>query len=559
MRKSEIIIRDQANCEENASAVIMKKGAFQEKADLAQIIPSDFYEMHESGRVHIHDMEFYDTTYNCIGILPSDFAKDAKDFHTAVNRLFCGIVELTNRQSGGIGILDFDGDLSRYIKDEDDNTLRQEMTELCHALNLPIRKGCEKAYVTLNFGLSVSRNGRRLAVALLDAYKSGIFTFPNLVFTVKSGVNRNEKDVNHPIFCKAAETTAVCMNPTYLNLDADFNSDMALGKFGIMGCRSRIAANRFSDSGSLHRGNIAAASINLVQLALESKNSMKRYLTLLDAAMENAKEQLVHRFDTLVTNGRLSHLKTDNLYLDANSGDNAPMLRNGTLAIGFIGLWDSFCILHNYRSLYCENESKSLNIPPEILLEFKEEGLLIIRHMREKTDGFSEETNKNFSLLASSGEGISGFFPSKDKAKYGPSSMIGSTEYYTNSFHVPVNANLSCFEKIDIEAPFHALCNGGHISYVELSEAPKGNSEAICELVTYACEKNIGYFGINYPMDVCRGCGHKGTFDTCPCCGSSDIMRLRRVSGYLSEENTMTSGKRSELRNRFANKGRALF
>ena len=558
MREQKNIIRDLANCEENASAVIMKKGAFQEKKELVQIIPSVFYELHDVGRVHIHDMEFYDTTYNCLGILPSDFAKDAKDFHTAVNRLFGGIVELTNQQSGGIGILDFDGDLSKYIKDEDDDTLRREMMDLCHNLNLPVRKGCEKAYVTINFGLSVSEKGRRLAAALLDAYRSGIYTFPNLVFTVKRGINRDKNDVNYPIFCKASETTAACMNPTYLNLDADFNSDMMPGKFGIMGCRSRVAANRFSDIGSLHRGNIAAASINLVQLSLESENNLERFLKLLDIEMENAKDQLLHRFDTLAVNGNLSHLKKDGLYLDADSGDNTHMLRNGTLAIGFIGLWDSFCILHNYRTLYCENEQKSLTIPSKILADFKEEGFLIVRHMREKTDAFSEETNKNFSLLASSGEGISGFFPSKDKALHS-SSMISNTEYYTNSFHVPVYANISCFDKIDLEAPFHALCNGGHISYVELAEAPMGNSEAICELVTYACEKNIGYFGINYPMDVCRECGYKGTFDTCPSCGGSDIMRLRRVSGYLSEESAMTSGKKSELHRRFANKGRVSF
>lgn len=125
-------------------------------------------------------MEFYDTTYNCIGILPSDLAKDAKDFHTAVNRLFCGIVELTNRQSGGIGILDFDGDLSRYIKDEDDNTLRQEMTDLCHVLNLPVRKGCEKAYVTINFGLSVSETADALRRHSLTHTNRGYLPFPIL-------------------------------------------------------------------------------------------------------------------------------------------------------------------------------------------------------------------------------------------------------------------------------------------------------------------------------------------------------------------------------------------
>lgn len=545
MKNNESKARELANCEENASSLIVKKGASRIKKELAGIIPPEFFNPHTAGQIHIHDMEFYGSTYNCLGILPSDYAEGAKDFHTAVLRLIGGITELTNCQSGGIGVLDFDGDLSKYIGSEDDDALCREMTDFLKIMNLPLRKGCEKAYVTLNFGLDCSENGRRLTKALLGAYRAGVYIFPNLVFTVKSGVNLRETDPNYDIFLMAAETTAVCMNPTYLNLDADFNADMALGKFGIMGCRSRVAANRFSDNGSLHRGNVAAVSVNLVRIALEGGDG--GFIRLLDERLETARDMLLHRFRTLAEGGNFRHLKEKNLYVGAAEGGSADMLKNGTLAIGFIGLWDCFCLTHGYWGI------QGNEITLAILELFRKEGLDIVGHMRKKIDDFSAETNMNFSLLASSGEGISGFFPEKDKKVF---TSRDFPEYYTNSFHTPVNADISCFEKIDAEAPFHKLCSGGHITYIELAEAPLGNGEAVRELVTYACCKNAGYFGINYPMDVCGQCGFKGTFGSCPRCGGNDITRLRRVSGYLAEDKVMTRGKQAEVSRRVANIGR---
>lgn len=476
---------DLTNCAENASAVILDIGSQQKKAELMKIIPTDLYNDHQKGIIHIHDMEFYDVTYNCIGIKVSDYAKNAEDLREALDMLFCGIVELTNRQSGGIGIMSFDDGIAEYVKNEDDNTLQRELRCFIRNLNLTVRKGCEKAYVTLNFGLSTSEKGKRVALALIAAYSSGTYVFPNLVFTLKKGVNSCKGDVNYHIFEKACETTALCMNPTYLNLDAEFNSDLVPGEFGIMGCRSRIANNRFNRSGSLHRGNIAAVSINLVYITLESGNSLDEFISLLDSVMYRAKSLLLHRFDTLAESGGFEHLIKDHIYLDSDSNDIKLVLRNGTLSIGFIGLWESFCIMHNLSRLCVQGSANKITIPEDIPAKFKEEGLRIVRHIRQMTDLFSNETDLNFSLLGSSGEGISGFFPAKDKKNF-PDTIIKDLEYYTNSFHVPVYAGISCFDKIDIEAPFHALCNGGHISYIELSEAPLGNTEAVLDVVSYA-------------------------------------------------------------------------
>lgn len=548
--------RELSNCEVNASAVVVNAGAESLKEALRDVIPQELYELHAKGRLHIHDLEFYTTAYNCIGIEVADYAKDACDIHTALNRLFRGITELTNQQSGGIGVMNFDEGLARYLQDEKECELVQHMTDFLENLNLPLRKGCEKAYVTLNFGTGVSADSQRITSALLKAYDSGSYIFPNLVFCVKKGINRRATDPAHNMLREAAKVTAHRMNPTYLNLDSTFNRAMPPEKFGIMGCRSRIAENRFSEKGALHRGNIAAISINLVQLALESGNSMECFLRLIDIEMENAKEILLDRYEKLLKGSGLKYVQEHALYQGSEQSHAADMLKNGTLSIGFIGLWESFCVLHDDSSLLCAEDHKMLNVPFEVLQQYAQEGLQVVRHMREIVDLFAEATNMNFSLLASSGEGISGVLPKKTSHIYPTGTILQDLTYYTNSFHLPVYVNISAFEKIELEAPFHELCNGGHISYVELAEAPMANGEAIEDLVEYACENNIGYFGINYPLDECP-CGYSGTFTVCPKCGrgGKDIKRLRRVSGYLSEENNMSFGKREELKHRRPNCG----
>lgn len=342
-----------------------------------------------------------------------------------------------------------------------------------------------------------------LRFALLKAYESGSYIFPNLVFCVKEGINRRAIDPAHNLLREAAKVTAHRMNPTYLNLDSTFNRTMPPEKFGIMGCRSRIAENRFSEKGALHRGNIAAISINLVQLALESGNSMECFLRLIDIEMENAKKILLDRYEKLLKGSGLKYVQEHALYQGSEQSHAADMLKNGTLSIGFIGLWESFCVLHDDNSLLCTEKHKMLNVPFEVLQQYAQEGLQVVRHMREIVDLFAEATNMNFSLLASSGEGISGVLPKKTSRLYPTGTILQDLTYYTNSFHLPVYVNISAFEKIELEAPFHELCNGGHISYVELAEAPMANGEAIEDLVEYACENNIGYFGINYPLDEC--------------------------------------------------------
>lgn len=280
--------RDLANCINSPMSQIVHNGASALKEKIREIIPDELGIMHDNRTFWIHDLEFYSTAYNCIGINPSQLlvSEAPATFSHACRILFRNIIALTNQQSGGIGFIDFDTDMAKYVFQETDIEIENEIWQLFLDLNTYVRKGCEMAYVTLNFGLCIADNGRRIAKALLSAYSRKQLLFPNMVFKVKTGTNRLPQDPNFDLYCQACEVTAICMNPTYLNMDANFNSCVEAGKLGIMGCRTRVFANRFHESSSLSRGNIAAITINLVQLALESNHDVCRFFSLLLETMD---------------------------------------------------------------------------------------------------------------------------------------------------------------------------------------------------------------------------------------------------------------------------------
>lgn len=542
--------RDLANCQDGPIAQIAHLGAVKRKELVRKAVPDELGSYFDMRRYWIHDMEFYDLTYNCIGVNPSHLISKSEcaGFEQACRALFRAVIELTNQQSGGIGFIDFDTDMGQYVGSEGDEELEESLWQFLLDLNTFVRKGCERAYVTLNIGLSPDESGRRVAHALLSAFSRRQMIFPNIVFKLKNGVNTQQGDPNYDLFCHASEVTAQCMNPTYLNMDASFNRDVPANELGVMGCRTRIAANRFHEQSSLLRGNIAAVTVNLVQLALESGHDPKRFDELLIEAMDHAKALLMHRMQSLATHGNFDYVRRNNLYQDSQEKNPMEMLKNGTLSIGFIGLWDAMSVLY-------EIDTAS----PEVLWNYWDKAMHIVKRMRQKTDEYANAENLNFSLLASSAEGVTGYFVQHDMQHYENAAEVCEKGHYTNSFHVPVGCGISCFEKIDLEAPFHELCNGGQITYVELNELPLGNPEAIRDLTLYARTSDIGYFGINFPLDICNSCGAKGTFlQKCSCCGGTDIFRLRRVSGYLSDVNTFTDGKKNELLCRIAHVGNTV-
>ncbi len=542
--------RELANLNMNATGKIVKTGTdFEKKRILEQVIPAQYTRNHNQRLCHIHDLEYYDSTYNCIGIRVQDLIGTEKmSFRKALSKLHRGIVELTNIQSGGIGFLNFDEDMQEYVCDETQEELVEELNELFCDLNMFSRKGCEKAYVTFNFGLSFCENGRRVAKAMLDAYEKGDdtespFTFPNLVFKMKSDINIQEHAPNHDVFMKSLRLTSKRMVPTYFNCDSKANKNADPAKIGIMGCRTRVVDNLYGEKSGLNRGNICCVTLNLVQMAYASVGDIQEFQSRIRKEMDNARNLLVHRFETLIKNGDFGELIRMGVYKDSNSSNAELMLRNGTLSIGFIGLWDSIAVIYGQQWNDIERMKK-----------YGDVAYHLISFMRKTTDRYTTETGYNFSLLASAAEGVTGSFAEYDRENSGKNFEAANKGYYTNSFHIPVDLHCSYIDKIDMEAPYHELCNGGSITYVELDEMPENNLEAMEEIVEHAYEKGCNYFGVNFSLDKCKDCGYTGKIvGRCPKCGGVRITRLRRVSGYLAETDKFTNGKKSELMDRVSN------
>lgn len=536
-----------ANLQKNTMSSILDIGEKSCKSAILDGMPERFAVLHRQGYIHIHDLEFYDKTYNCIGLSVGDLVKDTNiQVSTALRRLYRGIVSLTNNQSGGIGFLDFDSDMAAYRMDESDEILTEAFRNFFEDLNVYSRKGCEMPYTTLNIGCGVSTNARRIAKAVLNASLEGNcegkpFIFPNIVFKFSQAINGAKSAPNFDLFQMALKGTANRMIPTYFNCDAPFNRNANPNKIGIMGCRTRVVADINGEASGLNRGNIACVTTNLVRLAVDSNHDFQVFLEKVGALFDECKDLLLHRFDTLCKGAAPIFALEKELYLDSAKGREVAF-KHGTLSIGFIGLWDSLSELFNEDFSEVDN-----------LRKYREKALIVLRLMRQKVDSFITQNHMNFSLLASAAEATTGVFAERDYKEYGPRCKSAAKGFYTNSFHIPVDTSIRLFEKIELEAPFHELCNGGCITYVELGEQPCYNVEAVQRVVEYAIKCNCNYFGVNFPLDMCNACGHFGRIgDTCSSCGSSDISHLRRVSGYLSEKGAFTDGKKRELKLRRA-------
>ena len=542
--------KDLANRASNSSGSIVGLGQKIKKEAILSSIPERFAAKHRSCTIHIHDLEFYDVVYNCLGVHVADLAGAAPHtFSQMLRGLFRGITELTNDQSGGIGFLQFDTESAAYLSEETQEELVVLFREFFLDLNTLVRKGCEKAYVTFNFGLGTGEASRRVSFAMLDAFDLGQengapFIFPNLVFKLRQDRNLSPSAPNHDLYERALAVTARRMIPTYFNCGSESNAQFDSDEIGIMGCRTRVASNVCGRAGGFGRGNVACVTVNLVQMAYAAKRSSEKFLSLIDENLIDARDLLLHRFEVL------SHLESASDWmcirhgfaLEAGTVSIRDVLRNGTLSIGFIGLWDALRVLTGEQ---IDNE--------EALRAHFREAYGIVRHMREFTDRAAEDSGLNFSLLASAAEGVTGRFAMYDSEHLGKGNSISDKGFYSNSFHVPVDVPVSYMVKAELEGPFHALCNGGAITYIESREMPDRNVAAVQEVIEESCRCQCNYIGLNFPLDFCQDCGFSGRMtDACPHCGSRNIRRLRRVSGYLADVQSFAAGKTEEVQHRVA-------
>ncbi|MDO5569164.1 MAG: anaerobic ribonucleoside triphosphate reductase [bacterium] len=434
--------------------------------------------------------------------------------------------------------------------DKTDRTTYQAMEAFIHNLNtMHSRAGAQVPFSSINFGTDTSCEGRMVVKNYLLAADSGLGhgetpIFPISIFKVKEGINYNKEDPNYDLFELACKVSAKRLFPNFSFIDAPFN--LALYREGdynteiaYMGCRTRVANNVADPNKAIfpNRGNLSFTSINLVRLGIKhgivngSKIDLDSFYKELEDMLILVKNQLLERY-AIQCNKRVKNfpfLMGQGLWLDSKGlkpNDKVKrVLKHGTLSIGFIGLAECLKALtgkHHGES----NKSQEL-------------GLEIIKFMRDKCDEFAKEEKLNFTLLATPAEGLSGRFTSIDKGLYGEIAGITDRNYYTNSFHVPVYYNITATKKIKLEAPYHALTNAGHITYIELDGDACENLEAFKKVVRVMKESNIGYGAINHPVDRDPVCGFNGVIgDTCPGCNRTEadgvlFERIRRITGYL--------------------------
>lgn len=534
------------------ASTLFNEGARQEKERVLNKLPEEFARLHRTGAFHIHDLDGWNLVNNCSTPRPeyvwhpNQLKTKTQSGHIA--ELFEQFKEMVctvqHRQSGGVGSANFDREMAEALvaagvepTRENAMAFGEQATLLFTWLSTQrLRYARENFYVTLNMGLDTSAWGRIVTHESIAAFAAlpVDYTRPNLVFKVKADINGREGAPNYDLFLEACDCTTKKMVPTYLLLDAEPNRECDPFKINIMGCRTRVYANRNGDVGSVGRGNIAALSLNLPRVALETRE-LPKFFSLLRERMDAAKRVLLLRAEALKKSPFAMEMAESGVWAAKNVEE---MCRQGTYSIGFIGLAETIEILGGGN---VASDAKA-----------RELGRRILAFMRGETDKYTAATGLNFSLLASAGEGISGRFPKMDAERF-PEAGCWKKGFYTNSFHMPVDSGASVFDKLAFEGPFHRYANGGSISYVELREAPIGNPECVADIVLDATAQGVSYLGVNYPLDVCNECGTRGTFDACPHCGSKNIKRIRRVSGYLETLDEFSVGKKAEERNRQAN------
>ena len=440
---------------------------------------------------------------------------------------------------------------------ETDRATYQAMEALIHNLNtMNSRAGAQNPFSSINYGTDTSPEGRMVSRNVMLATESGLGNgetpiFPIHIFKVKEGVNFNEGDPNYDLFKLAIRVSAKRLFPNFSFLDAPFNAQYYKEgdyhtEIAYMGCRTRVIGNVYDPSREIvtGRGNLSFTSINLPRLGIEAHGDIDKFYRSLDAMIDLVFDQLLARFKIQCSKKVRNYpfLMGQGVWIDSEklSDDDsiAEVLKHGTLSMGFIGLAE--CLKALVGAHHGESE------------ESQKLGLEIIGHMRERVDEQSQRTKLNFSLLATPAEGLSGRFVRIDKKKYGIIEGVTDRDYYTNSFHIPVYFNISAFRKIRLEAPYHALTNGGHISYVELDGDPLKNLPAFEQIVRYMKEQGIGYGSINHPVDRDPCCGFTGIIDDeCPKCGRKEeevqFERIRRITGYLvGTLDRFNNAKRSE-------------
>ncbi len=449
----------------------------------------------------------------------------------------------------------------RAVK-ETDRATYQAMEALIHNLNtMHSRAGAQTPFSSINYGMDTSPEGRMVMKNIMLSTEAGLGggetpIFPIQIFRVKEGINYNPGEPNYDLFQLAIRCSAKRLFPNFSFQDAPFNlqyydPQRPETEIAYMGCRTRVIGNVYDPSREIcnGRGNLSFTTINLPRLAIKARGDVDAFFEGLDRMLDLCVEQLLERFEIQCRKHVRNYpfLMGQGVWLDSEGLDwddeVREVLKHGTLSVGFIGLAETL------KSLLGAHHGESEKA--RVL------GLEIISHMRSRMDEEQRKRGLNFSLLATPAEGLSGRFVKLDKARFGVIEGVTDRDYYTNSFHVPVYYPVSAYDKIKIEAPYHALTNAGHISYIEMDGDPTENLEAFEKVIRCMKEQGIGYGSVNHPVDRDPVCGFSGIIgDQCPGCGRTEadgvpFERIRRITGYLvGTLDRFNNAKRAEERDR---------
>ena len=601
--------RENANIDTNTSMGTMLKIGTEASKDynLKYLIKPKFAMLHENGDFHIHDLDFYSITMNCLFIplaklLKSGYntghgsVREPQSIKTAAN-LACIVLQSNqNEMFGGQAFPTFDYDLAPYVAksfanhlreclndyfDSEDtekdfkNILTKEITDkiyqkyntilnldskselsellkidseifeklykralkktdketyqameaLIHNFNtMHSRAGAQTPFSSINYGTCTSEEGRMIVKNVLLATDKGLGRsetpiFPVQIFKLKRSVNAQPDSKNYDLFKLAIKTSAKRLFPNFTFCDSPYNAQYYKEghpetEIAVMGCRTRVIGNTYDKDHEqvTGRGNFSFNTLNLPRLGILAKGDLKKFFNDLDNLIDDAIQQLKDRFDYIGNKHVYNYpfLMGQGVYLDSDKyGLNdtiREILKQSSISVGFCGLAECLVALTGKH----HGESK----------ESQELGLKIIRHIRKRMDEESKKTGLSWSCFATPAESTAGTFLRKDRKIFGVIPGVTDKDYYTNSFHVPVYYKTSILHKIDVESPYHEICNAGSISYIELDGDPNKNLDAYEAIVRYAAKKNLQYFSINTQNDQCPVCGYLGIIgDECPHCG----------------------------------------
>ena len=483
----------------------------------------------------------------------------------------------------------------KYVQEAINNTVgrvHQSMEAFIHNMNtIHSRGGNQVVFSSINYGTDTSAEGRCIIRELLLSTERGVGNnetpiFPIQIWKKKRGVNYLPEDRNYDLYKLACRVTAKRFFPNFINLDASFNKhdkwkadDPERYKYecATMGCRTRVFEDRHGEKTSIGRGNLSFTTINLPRLAIESaleaqeqlgikfdlgrgseehmtaayKKAVKKiFMQKLDKYAGVVARQLYDRYRFQCTAiAKQFPLLMSGLWVESEKLKPfdviEPVLKHGTLGIGFIGLAECLTVLTGKHHGESEDSQKL--------------GLEIVEELKELKDGFAERYDLNYSILATPAEGLSGRFTKIDRREFGTILGVTDREYYTNSNHVPVWYKCTAEQKARIEAPYHKLTGGGHIFYIELDGDATHNPETIEAVVDLMDKYDMGYGSVNHTRSRCMQCGFENAdanLKVCPKCGSEEIDTIQRITGYLvGTTSRWNSAKYAELKDRVTHTG----